>query len=639
MELSPSGKGWNSPVVGQSCRTAPRLETEGLPSAFVSICVSRSAGRFFRSLLVAASVLQASLWPLVCRASESKVPSISRPAIGERLPAIPETGGRPQALADALNDAHVRTQSDAGQDAIEGLRDLATLLHANEFLQEAEICYRLLREVQPEEPRWIYLLADLRLRAGDVEGAEKLLEAVVVLRPSYYWLWLKLGAVRHRLGKSDSAREAYLRCLEYEANNPHALLEAAREHLRHERWEESHAVVMRLLEQNPEFSQGHLLAAQLFDRTGKIGEAEIARARAGEFEHYPEPPDPWMDSVARHSYDLERLVELARTKVETGRMSEALRILDRAEEIFGGNERIQRTRGLAYAELGNSREAIKAYTAALHGGGDAVPIYIELVPLYKKLNEFDLAIAMARQGLKRDPNAVELLTVLGELQYERGEREVAETYWRKARGVDPSYVPAIQNLAKAIFEQDRKPEAIELFEKVREHLRLDSPSRAILGQYYLENEDFGRALEILREALELHPADPTLTELLVAALQNHGNRLAGAASHAEAVEAYKEALSLDTEAVELYSYIALVYGRAGNWASASENYTQYLDYRPGDLAVRLNFGDILWRNEDFAGAREQWELARQLALKIEGTERFLEAVDKRLDVPVPEGSK
>ena len=94
---------------------------------------------------------------------------------------------------------------------------------------------------------------------------------------------------------------------------------------------------------------------------------------------------------------------------------------------------------------------------------------------------------------------------------------------------------------------------------------------------------------------------------------------------------------MDTEAVELYSYIALVYGRMGNWAAASENYTQYLDYRPGDLAVRLNFGDILWRNENFAGAREQWELARQLALKIDGTERFVEAVERRLKVPVPEG--
>ena len=591
------------------------------------------------TLSVAAWLLQAFLWSPFCHASEDEVLTKPSDAIHERLPAVPDTGDGPQALADAIRDAHERAQSDAGQEAMDGLRDLATLYHANDFVQEAEICYRLLGEVQPEEPRWLYLLAYLRLRSGDAEGAEKLLEAVVVLRPSYYWLWLKLGAIRHRLGKSESAQQAYLRCLEFEANNPHALLEVAREHFRDERWEESHAVGMQLLEHNPEFSPGHLLAAQLFDQTGKIGEAEIVRARAGEFQHYPEPPDPWMDSVARHSYDLERLVELARTKVETGRMSEALRILDRAEEIFGGNERFHRTRGLAYAELENSREAIKAYTAALHGGGDAVPIYIELVPLYKKLNEFDLAIAMARQGLKRDPNAVELLTVLGELQYERGEREVAETYWRKARVVDPSYVPAIQNLAKALFEQDRKPEAIELFEKVREHLRLDSPSRAILGQYYLENEDFGRALEILREALELHPADPNLTELLVAALQNHGNRLAGAGSHAEAVEAYKEALGLDTEAVELYSYIALVYGRTGNWAAAAENYTQYLDYRPGDLAVRLNFGDILWRKGDFAGAREQWELARQLALNIEGTERFLEAVDKRLDVPVPEGSE
>ncbi len=588
------------------------------------------------SRLVAASLLQAFLWSPFCHASEDEVLTKPDDAMHERLPAVPDTGDGPQALADAIRDAHERAQSDAGQEAMDGLWDLATLYHANDFVQEAEICYRLLREAQLDEPRWIYLLADLRLRSGDAEGAEKLLEEVVTLRASYYWLWLKLGAVRHRLGKLESAQQAYLRCLEFEANNPHALLEFAREHLRHERWEESQAVVTQLLEHNSEFSPGYLLAAKLFENLGKNGEAEVARARAEEFGHVPEPPDPWLDSVARRTYEMDRLIELARTKVETGRMSEALRILAGAEEIFGENEAIHRTRGLAYAELGNNREAIKAYTAALHMGGEAVAIYTELVRLYKRLNDFDFAIAMAQQGLKRDPNAVELLTLLGELQHERGEREMAETHWRKAKSIDPEYVPAIRNLAETLFEQDQKSEAIELFEKVREHSRLDSHSRAILGQYYLENENFVRSVEPLREALELHPADPNLTELLEAAFQNHGNRLAGAGSHTEAVEAYREALALNADAVELYGYIALVYGRMGNWTAAAENFSRYLELRPGDLSARLNLGDILWRKEDYAGAREQWELARELALKIESTERFLEAVERRLEVEIPE---
>ena len=92
-----------------------------------------------------------------------------------------------------------------------------------------------------------------------------------------------------------------------------------------------------------------------------------------------------------------------------GRMSEALRIVDRAEEIFPGEERLHRTRGLAYAGLGNEREAIKAYTSALQMGGDALSIYTELALLYKRSNEYALAIAMAPKGLKREPNAVELL--------------------------------------------------------------------------------------------------------------------------------------------------------------------------------------------------------------------------------------
>jgi tetratricopeptide (TPR) repeat protein len=554
----------------------------------------------------------------------------------EHLPQVPDLSERPQALVDAIRDAHERARGGAGQNAINGVRDLAMLFHANAYIEQAETCYRLLREAQSNEPRWAYLLADLTLRLGDVETTEKLIEATVTLQPSYYWLWLKLGAVRQRLGKADLALAAYQRCLELEATSPHALLKVARNHFRRERWEESQAVVSRLLEHNPAFLSGHLLAAELYEREGKTGKAEIARARASEFGHDSEPPDPWLDSVSRYAYDLDQIIELARTKAETGRMSEALRMLSRAEEIFGGSEAIHRTRGLAYAETGNNRKSIKAYTAALHAGGDAVPVYTELVRLYKKVNEFDLAIAMAQHGLKRDPEAVELHTELGALLYERGEREMAKTQWRKASDADPSYVPAIQNLAKALFEEEQNREAIGLFEKVREHSRLDFPSRAILGQYYVENDESDKAIQPLREALELQPGDPNLTDILTAALQNFGNRLAETGSHTEAVAAYKEALNLDPEVVELYGYIALVYSRMNNWSAASENYTQYLEHRPGDLAARLNYGDSLWQNDDFSDARNQWKLAQQFALKIEGTERFEDAVARRLEMLVPE---
>ena len=125
------------------------------------------------TLSVAAWLLQAFLWSPFCHASEDEVLTKPSDAIHERLPAVPDTGDGPQALADAIRDAHERAQSDAGQEAMDGLRDLATLYHANDFVQEAEICYRLLGEVQPEEPRWLYLLAYLRLRSGDAEGAEK----------------------------------------------------------------------------------------------------------------------------------------------------------------------------------------------------------------------------------------------------------------------------------------------------------------------------------------------------------------------------------------------------------------------------------------------------------------------------------
>ena len=126
MESSPSGRERKSLTGRESCDPVQRVESTGLPSVFVSICVvCRTAHRCFRSLSVAASLLQASLWPLFCRASENGGSSGSSTAIHERLPAVPEFGYGPQALEDALKEAHAR-----GQKAMNGLRDFATLPHA-----------------------------------------------------------------------------------------------------------------------------------------------------------------------------------------------------------------------------------------------------------------------------------------------------------------------------------------------------------------------------------------------------------------------------------------------------------------------------------------------------------------------------
>jgi Flp pilus assembly protein TadD len=126
-----------------------------------------------------------------------------------------------------------------------------------------------------------------------------------------------------------------------------------------------------------------------------------------------------------------------------------------------------------------------------------------------------------------------------------------------------------------------------------------------LGNAYLENGDFGRAVELFTRAAE---TDPEL-------LQAHHNlslALLRAGRGTEAIENLRRVLEEDPDNTELLSILAYGHYVLGDMAQALAGYERVLELNPGQREIRYNVAMIHWKEGRYDEASEEFlELVRE----------------------------
>lgn len=554
-------------------------------------------------------------------------------AIRSRLPSVPDTSAWPPAFSQALEEASKNTLSRWSD--VSGLSELALLYHANAFLEEADACYTLLMELGPEDPRWAYYLADVRLNWGDLSSAERLLGKVVVLDPVYLPAQIRLAEVLFKSGKSEAADGLYQRSLQLDPSNANALLGLARVRLQQGADKEALFLLNQLVEDNPEFGPGHTLKAQLLEKLGDSRGGGIARALGDKHGRYRDPLDPWMDTVTTRCYDLDRLVVIADMNIANREFERALYLLDQAESISPSFSRSYLIRGQAYSSMGESAAAIGAYKKALQLGGESAMIYGQLANLENISGNKELAISMSRKGLEIDPDSPKLLSVLAGLLIEQGMRAEARIHLRRALHVEPSHLPSLQNLARTLWEEGREEEAMKLFQKMRRLSPLDFHSRAFLAQHYLENGAPEYAEEPLLEALALEPESVELQELRLSFLLQWGNRKTREGDFLGASADYQEALMGDPDNVGLHFNLGYVYVQMDEFEAATMHLLKYTEERPEDFNGWVLLGDVAWSDQRYSQAQKWWRKALIVARSMGNAGQIVAALEERLEREIP----
>ena len=192
----------------------------------------------------------------------------------------------------------------------------------------------------------------------------------------------------------------------------------------------------------------------------------------------------------------------------------------------------------ALAQLGKPLEAKAAHREFLQRS----PVAGTLIEADKLLRDGDGAGAerLCNQLLQRDPDNIQVLRMLARIASDGDSAAVAENLLRRIINLSPNEYSSHIDLGRFLVEQERFPEAVEIFEhavrvndKIAENFLLLGDAQAVTGK----SSD---ALASYQLALHLQPGDPhALTG------QAHMQRIAG--NGAEAIASYEKCTAAQPE--------------------------------------------------------------------------------------------
>jgi tetratricopeptide (TPR) repeat protein len=199
----------------------------------------------------------------------------------------------------------------------------------------------------------------------------------------------------------------------------------------------------------------------------------------------------------------------------------------------------------------------------LHSLGESEAAASSEATLHKAITQFEAVTRL-------DPADTDSLVALGRLYRLTNQSSKAEETFRKAIGTDPGSRPALTYLAQLYLDQGDYSDAITTLEKIPAG-DMDPAALVMMGQAYMQNRDYDKA-----------------------------------------VAAYTQALQQDPDNQELHRYHAEALMAAGKTSDARTELQKILRTDPNDAQAWLRLGHLDRVEGKFDEAREELSKAKNL---------------------------
>jgi tetratricopeptide (TPR) repeat protein len=402
---------------------------------------------------------------------------------GPRPPEV-QTANLDPAVAALLNKATAAVRKAPRSAAAWG--HLGQALSANDFHDEAQVCFAQAEQLDPRDARWPYhqaprlaltdpaaALVKLR-RAGELDGA-------VAIR-------LQLAELLLAQNQDDEAAEQFRSILERDPPNPRAHLGLARVALLRGNLPEAQEQLQPAAASRFTQKAAATLESEIQQRRGDPEAAEAALRRADGLPEDAPWPDPFADELARLKVGESAGIRLATELIDRGRAEEAITLLTQTVKQYPNSARAWTLLGWAYDQQQQYRAAEPALLTAL----------------------------------RLDPNHVAAHHYLGVALFGLGNPPAAADCFRKATALKADYTEAWFNLGQCLKEQGDRPGAIEALRTAVRCRPQSAQAHAALGELLAKEGRREEAIASLRNAAQLAPGDETVRQGLEKVLQQEG---------------------------------------------------------------------------------------------------------------------
>ena len=260
------------------------------------------------------------------------------------------------------------------------------------------------------------------------------------------------------------------------------------------------------------------------------------------------------------------------------RVPDALKVLERLQELNPGFSRLYQERGHCYVALKDAPNAIDAYTKAVNRNPALPASWAKLAVLYKMVGDPANAEIAASHVEVTSKLAPEVLVATG--LFADGDRLPAEKMIRAYLLKHPTDIEAMRLLARIALEMDVLNDADLLLETVVQLAPDYKAARYDYARALLRRHRHTAALEQLEILLKAEPDNRVFKT-------SYATTYVGIGDHEKALRLYQELLVDAPNSADLHLSVAHTYKTLGNREGSIESYRRA-------AAVRANFGDAYW---------------------------------------------
>ena len=330
----------------------------------------------------------------------------------------------------------------SGRDSADAWGELGSLYDAHMLTDLAEICYRRALSLDPDDFRWVYLLAIVReIRGAEIVELRELFDGAAAIRPSYAPIHVRIGDSLWRRGHYEEARDELRRAIELTPDSAMAHRRLGQVLLALGDTRGAAEQLTRAVKLEPRDLAAYSGLAQALMRLGQTERAREVRESARGLEPVAALDDPVYGSqVFMRSMNSSRAFARATAAIRQGAFGHAIEDLGVVLEVRPDDASAHYWMGTAYQRIGELQPAMTHLLQAVRLKPGMVQARLQLGELLCGQSRYAEGVEQYERAAALRPLDADGHYGLG-LAYEGSERLAeAQDHYRAAVQLDPGHV-------------------------------------------------------------------------------------------------------------------------------------------------------------------------------------------------------
>ncbi len=193
---------------------------------------------------------------------------------------------------------------------------------------------------------------------------------------------------------------------------------------------------------------------------------------------------------------------------------------------------------------------------------------------YLQMKDYEHAIVEFQRAIKTDPKSKVSYYALGVVNDMMGKYADAEKFYKEAVDIDSEFSEAYNALGVVYMKQQKWKDAQKAFQKALDNKLYATPHVPYLnlGDLYMAQHEYGKAVESYRESKRLVNQDITVYKL--------GTALLAGGSVKEAITELREGTTMSPKNADMHQALGLAYLKDGNKRSALGEFKRVVEIAP-----------------------------------------------------------